>query len=266
MKKKAAFFLVALMLCTLAACGSSGDDTSDTAADTQPESTTTENEPAPEAESVQEETPAEPADEAAWEITYQNAKTYVNSIGTTWVQSIVEITNTGSTNLYLGSGAYDLEDADGNLVAARTMVSEYPGVLAPGEKGYMYEEATLDEYSGEGELTILPRPDVKEAAVDLIRYDVSEVSVADSSYGDVNVTGRVENTTDETADGMVYVTAFFYDANGVPIGTAFTILTEELPAGSKIGFKLSGFALPDDVTADAIADTVVYAYPMQLQF
>lgn len=265
MKKKTAILLAAVMLCTLAACGSSGNSADETAADAPPESTAAESEPAAEDEPAAVETPAEPAEEAAWEVTYQNARTYVNSIGTTWVQSIVEITNIGSKDLYLSAGAYDLEDADGSLVTARTMVSEYPNVLAPGEKGYMYEETTLDEYSGDGELTILPRPDVKEATVDLIRYDVSEVSVADGGYGDVSVTGRVENTTDE-AGSMVYVTAFFYDANGVPIGSAFTILTEELPAGGKIGFKLSGFALPDDVTADVIADTVVYAYPLQMQF
>lgn len=265
MKKAVSILLAAMMLCTLAACGGSASTDSGPAG-TQPEAAAPETEQ-PEAEPAPQE-PAEPqpAEGAAWECTYQNARTYTNSIGATWVQAIVEITNTGSKNLYLSSGAYDLEDADGDLVAAQTLVSEYPSVLAPGEKGYMYEETTLDEYSGDGELSILPRPDVKEATVDLVRYETSEISVSNDTFGGIKVTGRVENTTAETADGMVYIVAFFYDANGVPVGSAFTILTEELAAGAKIGFEFTGFSLPDDVTADTVADTVVYAYPLQYQF
>lgn len=168
--------------------------------------------------------------------------------------------------MYLSSGAYDLEDSSGALVKAQTMVSTFPTVLAPGEKGYMYEETTLDEYEGDGELTILPRPDVKAATVDLVRYNVSELKVSNDAFGGVKVSGRIENQTSEKTDGMVYIVAFFYDESGTPIGSAFTILTETIDAGAKIGFELSGFSLPDDVTSDSVSDTVVYAYPLQYQF
>ena len=201
-----------------------------------------------------------------YEITYSNARVYTDSIGTKWVQSIVEITNTGNDNLYLNSGSYDLEDSNGSLVAAQTMVSAFPDVLAPGEKGYMYEETTLDDYDGDGELTILPRPDVKKATVDLVRYNISDLKVSNDKYSGVKVSGRIENQTSEATDGMVYIVAFFYDANGTPIGSAFTILMEDIDAGAKIGFDFSGFSLPDDVTADTISDTIVYAYPLQYQF
>lgn len=204
-------------------------------------------------------------DKSAYEITYQNARTWVDSIGTTWVQVIVEISNTGSKNLYLGSGAYDLEDENGALVASKTMVSAFPSVLAPGEKGYMYEETTLDNFGG-GALTVLPRPDVSEAKVDLVRYALSDISISNGQYGGVSVLGRIENTTSEDTDGMVYISGFFYDANGTPIGSAFTILTDTIAAGDKIGFELSGFSLPDDVTVDIIADSIFYAYPLQYQF
>lgn len=202
----------------------------------------------------------------AYEITYQNARVWNDSIGTTWVQTIVEITNTGSGNLYLSSGAYDLEDANGTLLASQTMVSAFPSVLAPGEKGYMYEETTLDDYSGDGKITVFPRPDVKEAKVDLIRYNVTDVKVSDDTYGGLKVLGRVENSTDADSDGMVYIVAFFYDASGNPIASAFTILTEDIQSGAKIGFELSAFSLPDDITASSVTETVVYAYPLQMQF
>lgn len=252
MKKKLSLFLVPVIALSLTACGGPAAPSPSPAAPATSGAVST-----PETENTQES--------VAYEVTYSNARTWTDSIGSTWVQTIVEIENTGTENLYLGSGAYDLEDAEGTLIAAQTSVSAFPDVIAPGEKGYLYEETTLDNYDQEGTLTVKPRPDVKEATVDLIRYDVTDVSVSDDTYLGVNVLGRVENNTDETGS-LVYVTAFFYDANNTMIGSAFTILTEDLAPGSQIGFEITSFSLPDDVTAESIAQTVVYAYPMQMQF
>lgn len=202
--------------------------------------------------------------EARYEITDTTTKTWVNSIGTTWTQTIVEITNTGSSNLYLSSGSYDLEDAEGNLITNRTMVSTYPNVLAPGEKGYMYEETVLDD-PVDGELIALPRVNVKKAKVDLIRFPVTDVEISDGKYGDLKMIGRVENTSEEN-ESMVYVVAFLYDSKGSCIGQMFTILMDDLKADDKIGFKMSGMSLPDDVTSDSVADYVVFSYPIQFQF
>lgn len=251
--KKSVLALVLVLLLALSACGSDGGD--------EPSTTST----APEVTEPAAPPASEEPEGAAYEVSYTNAKVWTNSIGTTWVQTIVEITNTGSKNLYLSSGSYDLEDSSGALVASRSMVSVYPSVLAPGEKGIMYEETTLDNYTGDSSLTVIARPSVEEATVDLVRYNVTDVSVTDDEYFGVNVLGRVENTTDEPGT-LVYIAAIFYDASNVPIGSAFTILTDELAAGSQVGFQFGGFSLPDDFSAANIANTVVYAYPTQYQF
>ena len=253
MKKLELLFALVLTL-SLTACGNSEQPTA-TSALHESQAQVTES-AAPESEAP---------DGAAYEISYSNAKVWTNSIGTSWVQTIVEITNTGTTNLYLDSGSYDLEDSSGALVASRSYVSTYPSVIAPGEKGIMYEETTLDDYSGDRNLTVIARPSVEEANVDLIRYNITDVSVSDDDFFGVNVLGRVENTTDEAAT-LVYVVAIFYDANNIPIGSAFTILPDELAVGSKVGFEFGGFSLPDDFTAANIANTVLYAYPTQYQF
>ena len=249
MKKTFVCTLALLLALLLTACGSSQPKSSEENAASIPEA-------------AEAQTPE--VNDVAYEITYSNAKTWTNSFGSTWVQTIVEITNTGSKNLYLGSGSYDLENPDGSLVSAKSMVSSFPDVIAPGEKGYMYEETTLDNYSGDGNLNVLPRPDVKEAKVDLIRYNVTDLSVSDGTLG-VNVMGRVENTSDEEG-ALVYVVAFFYDENDTLMGSAFTILSEKLAPGAKVGFEFSSFSLPDDVSVKNIKNTIVYAYPNQLQF
>lgn len=199
---------------------------------------------------------------ASYEITDKRVATWVNSIGITDMQIIVEITNTGTKNLYLDSGSCDIEDASGKLITSESLVSAFPDVLAPGEKGYMYEETILDK-EFDGELTVIPHEEVEEAKVNLIRFPVTDIEISDGKYGGFDMLGRVENTSDEEQD-LIYVTAFLYNESGTCLGQMFTIM--ELSAGDKVGFEMSSLSLPDDISADDIADYVVYAYPCQFQF
>ena len=197
---------------------------------------------------------------------HYNARAWVNSIGTTWVQSVFEVKNTGTVPLYLSSGAYDLERADGSLVRSSSLVSAFPQVINPDESAYYYEETTLDDAPKDGKLVIIPRPDVRVAKVKHIRYPVTDFQLSEGSYGrGIKMMGRVENTSADKQN-LVYVCAVFYDKNDDPIGVNFTIIMESMEPGSKIGFESSTLSLPDDITVDKIARYAVFAYPMQMQF
>lgn len=263
MKRALPTLLVILIAISLCSCGDSSGPSSDIPS-TQTNVAGNNSQNSPE-DAAQEPDPVQnEVEEVAYEVTYTNAKIYTNSIGTVWSQVIVEIENTGSSDLYLSSGSYDLEDADGNLIASETMVSAYPEVISPGEKAYMYNETTLDN-AVEGDIVVLARPSVDKAKVDNIRYPVTDISISDGKYGDLKTLGRVENTSDEDSS-MTYIVVIMKDSSGIPIGQMFTILTDDLKAGDKIGFEMSAFALPDDITADSVADFIAYAYPMQMQF
>ncbi len=254
-RRTLALLLASALVLSLTACGDSGSGGESKKPDAPSEAVNA---------SVEPEATKEQKDDAAHEITYTNVRTYTDSIGTTWAQVIVEIENIGTSDLYLSSGSYDLEDENGKLIASSTMVSTYPEVISPGEKAYMYEEDMLDN-PVEGKLTVVPRPSVDKAKVDNIRFNVTDVEISESQYGQLKAIGRVENTTQED-QSMVYIALILKDANGVPIGQIFTILTDDLPAGEKIGFEATAMSLPDDVTADVIANYDVFAYPMQMQF
>ncbi len=252
MKKTAFFVLISVLVISFAACGET-PATREPAAPGSPGA-------------AQATAPTKlQADKPAYTVTYQKAITYTDSIGTTWVQTIVEIMNTGSVPLYLSSSSYDLEDADGKLIASQTLVSVYPDVLDVGERGYLYEETTLDNVSGGRELTVIPRIDAVAAKVGLIRNTVTDISITDESYGGIKVLGRVENMGDEAQD-TTYVAIAFFDAGGAPIGLAFTILSDTLNAGDKIGFDATSLSLPESVKAASIASYTAYSYPMQAQF
>ena len=216
-------------------------------------------------------TPSEPTSsnntqsEAAHEITYAHARSWVNSIGTVWVQAIIEVTNTGSSTLFLNPGAFDLEDSDGNLVKSVTLVSVFPAVIAPGEKAYYYEETTLD-IDDAIDLVILPRPSVESARVDLIRLDVTDLELSVGLFDSgITARGRVENTTDEMID-FVYIAVVLFDSEDRTLGLLFTIIMEDLNPGDRIGFEMSDFSMPNDISVDDVHRHIVYSYPNQFQF
>ena len=135
----------------------------------------------------------------------------------------------------------------------------------PGETALIVEQTTLDEDPGNGELKVVPHYEAKKATVECIRLSVSEEELKDDQYGGLKMTGRVENNTSETQK-LVYIVANLYDANDRAIGQLFTILTNELKAGEKIGFELSSLSAPDSLTKDSVARFEVFAFPFQYQF
>lgn len=202
--------------------------------------------------------------EEKYDTVYQKVTVWKNSIGTVWMQAIVQIENTGDVPLYLNCSSIDVEDADGKLVKTESLVSVYPTVLLPGETAVLSEETTLEEEPS-GELTVIPHWKNKKAKVDTIRYQVTEEEFKEEKYSGIKMIGRVENTSSE-AESMVYIVANLFDENHHAIGQLFTILTNELQPGEKVGFELSALTMPDSVTLDSIASYEVFAFPLQYQF
>lgn len=200
-----------------------------------------------------------------YEITYKNVVSWVDSIGTTWVQVIAEITNTGAAPIYLSSSSYDLEDSNGKIIASKQYISTYPDVIESGEKGYMYDETTL-ENAVDGTITVIPRISAKKAKVSCIKYEVSEISITDTPYFGPKMIGRITNTTTKDEDRTIYVVAILYNANKKPIGVLSDIILEDLPAGGKLGFEATTLSFPETVTSDSIDSYSVIAYPHQYQF
>lgn len=206
--------------------------------------------------------PQQPEAKADYETTVYPVKTWINSIGSPYAQIIVGVKNTGTANLYLSAGDIDLENSDGSLFSVVNLVSAFPEIIAPGETAFYYEEALLDAPAS-SELTAIPHIDVEEAYIDMIRCPVTDVTVGETSYGEIKVMGRIENTTSEDQT-MLYVSAMLFDANGDPLGHVFNIL--EVAAGEKVGFECVSLSLPEGISANDVASYSVVAYPMQFQF
>lgn len=242
--------LVALIMGVLAGCGSSE---SSSGSSSSGGGSTNDSEEAEEVEEVEE---------VAWEEGEPYFITWENSIGSRWIQVIVPVLNTGTKNLYYDSVKLDLEDEAGHLIDSLDSLSFFPQIIQPGEVGYVYEETTLDTDAEVG--NIITHIDFSEAKVDCIRFDISDLDIRDDGYGDITVTGRVENNTEEE-ETMVEIVALLFDENDVLIGKAGDLVSS-LKAGEKTGFSATSFALPDTVTVDQVANYIVVAYPFQFQW
>ncbi|MBP3851012.1 MAG: hypothetical protein J6D36_00525 [Erysipelotrichaceae bacterium] len=201
---------------------------------------------------------------AKWEVGKANVASWQDSIDSIWVQIIVPVENTGEGNLYLEDATMDLENKDGELVDSVTYVSAYPQIVKPGETAYYYEETILDTDELE-DLTVVPHINVKEATVDCVRYKTSDVKVKDKSYGGISVTGRVENNSEKDSD-FTNVVILMYNKKGQMIASCYTILSDTLKSGEKIGFSMNSVAIPKDITAKDVDHYDIYAYPSQYQF
>ncbi len=207
--------------------------------------------------------PPAPDPVMAYEIVDNDNWIITNSIGTKYMMGAVTVKNTGTTNLYLSSGTFDIEDASGALIDSNRYISASPQVIAPGETAVYFEEMMFDKGSADGVYHIVPTIQAEEAKVDLIRCPVTDVSFTDSYFGGVEVVGRVENTTGQE-QSMLNVDVVLYDAAGNVLSVMSTYTSNVAP-GAKIGFNTSSIFQRNLKAAD-IASYAVYAYPTQYNF
>lgn len=201
--------------------------------------------------------------EVDYEITYTSVVLHENSIGSVWADVIAEITNTGTTDLYLNSGSIDLEDENGTLVDVLNYVSVYPQIISPGEKAYYFENTIIDEVSENDVLNLVLHPDIEEATIEKSSFPVTDVVFTDDDFSGIEATGRVENTSDED-ESMLYVVIVLFDASNKPMAVLMTI--EDVDSGVKKGFTATALSISDDITAASVARYEVYAYSYQFQF
>ena len=238
------FLILVITVCLFVACNFTANETKD---------------------KNEEQTATKKDTEIHYEISYKNVASWINSIGTMRIQVIAEITNTGEIPIYLSTSSYELEDSNGQLIASKQYVSTYPDVIESGEKGYLYDETSLDNVVY-GQITVIPRINAKKATVPCIRYESSEISISDTMYYGPKIIGRITNTTNKDETGLIYVVAVLYSSSNIPIGVLTDVITDDFPKGARMGFEATTLSMPDTITSNSIHSYKIYAYPIQYQF
>ena len=196
-------------------------------------------------------------EETSYEVNVSRFDIYEN-YGEYSYRAIVEVENTGESNIYLSGTAFDIEDANGHLLQSDSMISCCPDVIFPGEKGFLYTQYgfSLEGISEIEGLQLVPQYVVKATSETPVDYKVSDVSLKEGKWG-VAAVGRVTNTT-EVEDSLFYIQAVYYDNDGNVIGIDGTNVNDFLP-GRTVSFEFSGMTLPRDLALDKIGTYEIIA-------
>lgn len=256
-----------LLLC-LCACDSAPiqNTTSTDSSSTAPSKTTAEPSTEPSTEPTADattEAPISTAPQGVYELGACSVRTYRDENGTIWAMGIAEITNTCNKPLYLNYGAFELRNSADEIVMTADAVAAYPQILLPGESGYYFEVVEPDLPDTET-LTLNVTPDVCETEAESIRYTVTDTRLKDSPYGGLELWGKVENTTASNGE-LVCIAAVLLDAEDKPLGLLTTVLPEQLKAGTASEFNLDSFMLPAELKTAEVAQTLIFAFPLQEQ-
>lgn len=187
---------------------------------------------------------------------------WTDSIGYKWMKVAIPVTNTGDYDIYLSSSSYDVETKSGSLLDTEDYVSGYPQYLKPGETGYYYDETSRD--FTETNINIVPNLDIIKGTNQVVRYEISDVSITTDSIWGVKVIGRVKNNT-STKGTFVEVVALLFDNNNKLISQLSDTLDNDLAAGAKASFEMTPFSYRA-FTANDVARYEIYAYPYEYEF
>lgn len=158
--------LLALSLLLLAACskGVSPTEPSQTEPATQAPTEPATDAPTEPSQTEPATEPSQPEEKGPFTVTYAHAQADTHGTGEVWVQLLAEVTNTGSEPLTLGAADWTVCTPDGTELAVRKGVSAYPQTIEPGEKGWYYDEFTVDT-AQTGELAVQYDGDALAASV-----------------------------------------------------------------------------------------------------
>ena len=206
--------------------------------------------------------------EIKYEISDTGFEYYTNSLDMVEYYGYVELTNTGDCDIYLDDCKFDLEDNEGHLLQSDSFISSCPKVISPGEKGYFYNgvgSTYIDKsISFENGIKLVPQMKLKKATKKPASYPVSDISVSESDFGSIKVTGRVENTSDK-AIGYLYLNIIFCGSDGKVLAITGTSVTD-IGAGMKCSFDTSTLLANDNLKLEDISDTKVIAEESYLQW
>jgi hypothetical protein len=174
--------------------------------------------------------------------------------------AVVEVKNTGKSNIYITGEQFNIEDKEGHLLLTDEFsISKCPDIIKPGEIGYIYSNygIELSETASSDDVVFKPEFNVKSTYSEPVIYDTYDTSVIDGNYG-VALTGRLTNNTDEELS-YIRIHVIYYDEAGNVLGASGSNITG-VPSGSTSAFEISGMMMNDDFTAEDVSEYKVFAY------
>jgi hypothetical protein len=272
--KKAVAITVAAMLTLLAGCSygarASGDaERSSAGSYGAPKEETAEKSSVKETGSKEPKNYQPTSSGGAYPISYEISQVRTNyspatSKSLVWLDSVIEVKNTGSLPFALWDAKMIIRDAEMNALFSKELGEGYPEILAPGEKGYYFASFQVKSEVYEKGVFGTPKLDIR--CYDQGSFQQHYLPVIDdfmekgSSIYNLQVKGTVLNDTDEE---KVNITAFavFYDVVGNPVELA---ASDFLLVGEDGDISINNAFQQHDVDPELVDSYKVFVYLNQL--
>lgn len=196
-------------------------------------------------------------------VTFANAIASEHFGGRIEAQVGIVVRNIGNTYLHIDDSTYDLEDAEGKIVATSFRTRAYPQIIRPKENAYLFDTISIDVWTKPQPLAVVLHLNADTTSLDPIRLDVPEFYLTDLQHnGGIKMLGRVENRT-EDVQSSIAIGAILFDEKDRPFGMIPATHTGEVAPGAKVGFD-GAFPIKG-ISCSHIARYEVFAFPRQEQ-
>lgn len=162
------------------------------------------------------------------------------SSGHLYVDYFCIIKNTGNTNLYLDYSEFEICNKNGTILD-KTSTFGSPDVICPGEIGvYQCMFIFYHDYSDQTyDFVVKPKIDIQKTSKSVIKLKTSNVSMAQTDYGDVVIRGNISNNTNKNFENCRLVALLYNESDDI-IGIAENVFLD-LEAGRNMNFEISDF-------------------------
>lgn len=172
--------------------------------------------------------------------------------------AVVEVVNTGETNLFLKECFFEFEDDYGQFLGTGgivDMVVAVPSVIAPGETGYFIRKIVcpMEELDTSNGLRVKVRIDIRQTTKEAVYYDVEYRSAG------FDIAGTVHNTTSEASNRWTLVALYKNDRGQVIQFSSEFFVGETLGADEYRTISLTPLDI-DPIIANQITSTDVVAW------
>ena len=239
--------LAILLICTgLSACGADNQSDTSLKKTTEPTTittttvTTTESTPSPidnrittkNTTTTKQNTTTAKQEVVRYDITDQIFELYKrnDADNSFCYKGIVEITNTGDTNLFIGDCKFNIEDDSGHLIDVDNLVFKTACVIAPGEKSYLYNSGPMpkDNVDFSNGANLSAECKIYKTNKAIVDYEISDTDLKEDNNTNLVVTGRLTNNSEEV-ENFVLIHALLYDENDKVIYIATTSANDLQP-------------------------------------
>lgn len=172
----------------------------------------------------------------------------------------VEITNTGKSSIYAKDMSFMIQDEDGNRVMIDDAISVFPAIIAPGEKGYIFNRFGTEltgVYDPDMELYLVPSYSVEEADAAPHEFPVDNVKISEGDLGQ-KMTAQVTNDTQDEVKSM-YVVGVCYNADGHCVGISGSF-AENVEPHVSVNVSFDPMTMVRPWRNEQIVDYMIYAY------